>query len=119
MTIISHQDIPLKIGLGTRSKLPSHKIVTAEAGARHCELWEQFMEAGGEIPIHYHKVEEIVTFLSGRVTVTIGAEMTIVEADASVFIPPDVLHGFRNDGPETARLLAFFPTSNPETLYKD
>lgn len=118
MTIISHQDIPLKIGIGTRSRLPSHKIVTAEAGARHCELWEQFMEPGGEIPVHYHEVEEIITFLSGRVTVTIGEETTVVDADASVFIPPNVLHGFRNDGSETVRLLAFFPTSNPETLYR-
>jgi len=94
MAIIAHQDIPLKIGIGTRSRLPSHKIVTPATGAQQCELWEQFMEPGGEIPSHYHKVEEIVTFLSGQVEVTIGEETTIVGADTSVFVPPNLLHGF-------------------------
>ena len=119
MTILRHQDIPLKIGLGTRSKLSGHKIVTAEAGAKNCELWEQFLEPGDEIPVHYHEVEEIITFLSGRVAVTMGREVTQVEAPASVFVPPKVLHGFHNPGPARVHLLAFFPTSGPETLYAD
>jgi mannose-6-phosphate isomerase-like protein (cupin superfamily) len=119
MTIIAHNNIPLNIGIGTRSKLPSHKIVTAATGAKQCELWEQFMEIDGEIPIHYHTCEEIITFVSGQIDVTIGTETTRVEAPASVFVPPQVLHGFRNPGPNRVHLLAFFPISSPETLYQD
>ena len=119
MTIIRHDDVSLPIGIGTRSRLPSRKLVTDKVGAQHSELWEQFMPAGGEIPIHYHPVEEIVTFLTGQVEVTIGAETTIVTAPATVFIPIEVLHGFRTHGAETVHLLAFFPTSNPQTLYQD
>ena len=119
MTIINHQDIPLKIGIGTRSKLPSHKLVTAASGAQQCELWEQYMEQGGEIPVHYHECEEIVTFLSGQVEVTLGEERTLVTAPASVFVPPQVMHSFRNPGSERVHLLAFFPVSDPATLYRD
>ena len=119
MAILAHDAIPLNIGIGTRSKLPSHKIVTAAAGATHCELWEQFMETDGEIPLHYHTCEEIITFLSGQIDVTIGAETTRVEAPTSIFVPPQVLHGFRNPGPERVHLLAFFPVSDPKTLYQD
>jgi quercetin dioxygenase-like cupin family protein len=119
MTILSHQEIPLNIGIGTRSRLPGHKIVTAEAGAKDCELWEQFMEQGGEIPIHYHDCEEIITFLSGQVEVTIGQEKTLVRAPASIFVPPHIMHGFRNPNPERVHLLAFFSASGPETLYRD
>ena len=117
MAILPHHTIPLNIGIGTRSRLPSHKLVTATAGAQNCELWEQFMEQGGEIPIHYHPCEEIITFLSGQVEVTIGQETSLVEAPASVFVPPQVLHGFRNPNPERVHLLAFFLVSGPETLY--
>ena len=119
MTILPHQSIPLKLGIGTRSRLPSHKIVSAETGATQCELWEQFMEQGSEIPTHYHHCEEIITFLSGQVEVTIGTETTLIEAPASVFVPPRMLHGFQNPNPERVHLLAFFPLSGPETLYVD
>jgi quercetin dioxygenase-like cupin family protein len=119
MAIIRHDDVTLPIGIGTRSRLPSRKLITEQVGARHSELWEQFMPEDGEIPLHYHPVEEIVTFLTGQVEVTIGTETTVVTSPASVFIPPEIHHGFRTHGAETVHLLAFFPTSNPQTLYTE
>ncbi len=106
--------------INTRSRIPGGRIVTRQsAGALHMELWAQTMPPGGEIPLHYHECEESLTFLSGRVEVTLGDEIHVVEAVTTVFVPVGVLHRVVNVGEEAVRLLAFFPASSPAVLYLD
>ena len=115
MLVIRHQDQPWVKGY--YSKILSRKIVTSAVGAQSFELWEQIIPAGGYIVPHYHHFEESITFLSGRVVVTLAEETIPVEAGSTLFVPTGVIHGIRNDGREDVRLLAFLATSKPEVSY--
>jgi quercetin dioxygenase-like cupin family protein len=115
MSLIRHDEQP-QIKL---DRIAHRSIVTGAGGAQACELWEQLMPPGGHIPLHYHTVEETLTFLTGRATVTVNEETTVVDADTTVFVPAGVVHGVRNDGAETVRLLAFFPTIDPDIFLPD
>jgi quercetin dioxygenase-like cupin family protein len=88
-------------------------IITRETGARSSTLWDQTLPAGSAIALHRHPTEEILTFLTGQATLTLGESTYTVEADTSVFIPPNTPHAVQNDGNSVLRLLAFFPTATP------
>lgn len=104
--------------IGTRSRVPGKRIVTLlSAGAESMELWEQQMPPGAEIPLHYHEVEESLTFLSGQVEVLVANQRYLASADMTVFVPAYALHQIRNVGGDVVRLLAFFPARAPAVLY--
>ena len=67
--------------------------------------------------LHSHDYEESLTFLTGRVQVTVEGEQSDVEAVTTLFIPPGIEHSVRNDGKEPARLIAVHATSEPKVIY--
>jgi quercetin dioxygenase-like cupin family protein len=115
MTIIRHSEQKV----WKLDRITHRNIVTAETGARQMEVWEQFMPVGGYTPLHYHEVEEVILVLEGKLTATIGEESSEVEANTTLFIPPKVVHGFRNNSRKIARLIAFFPAINPNIYEPD
>jgi len=59
--------------------------------------------AGGRLAEHRHSASEVYYVLSGRGVLTLDGEDQVVSAGTSVFIPGDVPHGIRNDGPAQLR----------------
>lgn len=120
MPVIHHNDLPLgKSKIYDHSKIQGRKVVTEDVGAKACEVWEQFQGPGGVINPHHHEVEETITLIRGRIEVTMEDETQIVDAPATLFIPPKTVHSIRNVGGEDTHILAFFPTTKPTVEYQN
>jgi mannose-6-phosphate isomerase-like protein (cupin superfamily) len=63
---------------------------------------------GPDLHVHHHHVDSFWV-LEGRLAFALGPDGDEVEAAVGSFalVPPDVVHTFRNPGPETARFLNF------------
>lgn len=103
----------------TRSGVPIRRLVTAADGATQTEVWEQTLQPGDHIPLHYHDVEETVVFLGGQIETVIGEETQVTAAPLTAFVPATVLHSFRNVGDEPAPMIVFFPALQPAVIYLD
>jgi len=117
MAIIEHSTRPAHPS--TRSGVPIRKLVSAEDGATQTEAWEQLLQPGDEIPLHYHDVEETVVFLSGEIETVIDQKSVITAAPMTAFVPANQLHSFRNVGTKAAQMIVFFPTLQPAVIYQD
>ncbi|MEM8858556.1 MAG: cupin domain-containing protein [Chloroflexota bacterium] len=118
MYVLSHSEIPARDGY--YSKIINNRMLkTSEVGAASFCLQEQIIPPGGYIVSHSHPYEESLTFLSGRVTVTINDETAEVEAAVTIFIPPHTIHSVINQGSEPAKLIAVHGTNTPEVVYPD
>ena len=84
-------------GDGTTSSSLSYAVVGKGAGA----------------PLHYHEDDEMIVILEGTLEVRLGDQVHHVGADHTLVIPPNEPHAFTNLGPGSARILGFFPSSNP------
>ena len=117
MAIIYHEQEPQKRGY--YSKIFGRKLVTRDVGAQNCEVWEQIIPPGGYITPHYHDFEETITLLTGCVDVQIGDVRKLVSAPATLFIPPQIVHGITNQYDESVHLIAFLATSEAKVLYPE
>ncbi len=110
MPIVDHNAIPevpwrpnsrkwdiTQEGDGTTSSSLSYSVVGPGAGA----------------PLHTHEADELIVVLEGTVEARLGDQVRHVGADHTLVIPPGVPHGFTCVGPESARLITFFPVQDP------
>ena len=63
---------------------------------------------GNRIPLHRHKIDELLVYLEGRGVVRLGVRRHAVEAGSSVFVPAGVAHGTDNTGYEPLHVHAIF-----------
>jgi quercetin dioxygenase-like cupin family protein len=87
----------------------SRTLVGPEDGARELFVEEIRFEPGAEIPRHHHPVVEAWVVLDGALTVRVGDDVAVVEADQTVAIPPGTAHALANRGTVAARALAVAP----------
>jgi quercetin dioxygenase-like cupin family protein len=85
--------------------------ITIKARRPELAMTETLYEPGREGPaphVHHHHVDSFYV-LEGRLEYLIGPELEplIGEPGDFVLIPPDVVHSFRNPGPDPARFLNF------------
>lgn len=80
---------------------------------------ENYLPAGGFVPAHRHEVEELLVCLAGRGEFHIDERMhSFCEGD-TVIIPARRVHSFRNVGDGRMRVLAIFPTAEPDVTWED
>ena len=103
---IVHSDLPI---IPSPSGLPSQHIVTEQTGARSIFVGQQWLQPGDRVLHHTHPVEEALTFLAGTGEATLGDEVVPVSAGMSLYIPPGVVHGFRNIGDSELHVFIVFP----------
>ena len=107
-----------EVFISKNSNLPIARVITQETGAGACELWEQPLKPGDVIPMHYHLVEETITFASGRISVILDGEEYDINADqdgtSSLLIPTRLHHEIKNVGDNSTSMLAFFPAIQPQ-----
>lgn len=60
---------------------------------------------GGSEGLIAHSGEEVGYVLEGRFELTVGKEIFLLEAGDSFFFPSDILHGYRNPGKVTTRVI--------------
>lgn len=68
---------------------------------------------GAGAPLHKHESDEIIVILDGELDVRLGDDVVTVGRDHTLIIPPNVPHGFSVAGEKEARILTFFPISDP------
>lgn len=91
----------------------------ATLGTQRTTLWEQRIEPGGFIPIHYHDTEEVITVLEGAITLNDGESQRTLHAPATLLIPANELHGIEVYGNAQVHLVAAFPTATPQIFDVD
>ena len=104
--------------ISKNSSLPIARIITQSTGSGACELWEQPLQPGDVIPMHYHLVEETITFATGKISVILDGDTYEINADlngtSSILLPSRLHHEIRNIGDKATSMLAFFPSVKPE-----
>ncbi len=82
-------------------------------GGRHVDLGVvyEFIAPGDRIPLHRHKIDEVVLILDGSAEVRLGEETRRVSGGTTVFIPAGVIHGTTNVGDIDIRFVAVFPST--------
>ena len=102
MTIHSLGDfhsVPNRPGMRLR------KLVAAEHDVTSFYIDEFILEQGASVPLHTHPIEEAFVVTAGTLTLQLGDDTLIAEAESVVRVPPGVPHAFRNTSPEPARVL--------------
>ncbi len=92
-------DIPNRPGMRGRN------LMATEHGVTTLFVGELLMEQGSSIPLHTHPIEEMFFVAQGSLTMQLGDETVVAEAESVVRIPPDTPHAVLNASPETARAL--------------
>jgi quercetin dioxygenase-like cupin family protein len=101
-----HAELPI---IPSPSGLPSQHIVTERSGATSLFLGQQWLRPGDRVLLHTHPVEEALMFLAGSGEATLGEEVVPIGAGVSLYIPPGLVHGFRNTGEDELHVVVVFP----------
>ena len=110
MTVFHHESLPVH----TVPRIQTRILVGDASGAAATTIWEQWIDPGGHIPLHYHEVEEVLILLTGSVELVMGDQQETVRAPASILVAPHLVHGLQHVGSEQVHLLAMFPEKSPQ-----
>lgn len=110
MAVFLHDSLPIH----TVPRIQTRVLVGDGSGAEATTIWEQWIEPGGYIPLHYHEMEEVLVLLAGSVELTSGDQNQTVSAPATILVPARQLHGLKPTGTEPVHLLAMFPGKSPQ-----
>ena len=101
-TVIRPTDVePHDRGGGVRT-VP---LVTAETGATQFLNGTTEFAPGSGLPFHSHNCEESVLILEGLAVFDCDGQSIDMDAGDITWVPPDVVHRFRNRGETTMRIL--------------
>ena len=92
-------------------------IVTQKTGAVRSSGGDVTIKPGAQIRPHIHDTEEIIFVHSGTLEAILGDETRTVGPDYTVIAPAGVIHGFDNKSGADARIITFFPFTEPQTSY--
>ena len=109
MIVLKEEQLPWSVV----PRITTRVHAQAALGTRQTTLWEQRIEPGGFIPIHYHDTEEVITVLEGAITLNDGESHRTLHAPATLLIPANELHGIEVYGKDQVHLVAAFPTATP------
>jgi quercetin dioxygenase-like cupin family protein len=107
--VFSYKDVEAQNAEEGASKLKVRWLITKEMGAPNFAMRLFEMKPGGNSPLHSHPWEHEVFIVEGE-GVTVGAdkEKKFKTGDA-VFIAPNELHQFKNNGKKTLKFLCLVP----------
>lgn len=103
MKAINHETQPKE---EWRSGVVTRMCISELTGSKELCIFEQWCLPGTGAPLHTHKVEEVLSVISGKAEVRLGDKTTILRKYESVVIPAGLEHGFRNIGNEELQMRA-------------
>jgi quercetin dioxygenase-like cupin family protein len=102
---------------------PGDRYTFLTTGAQNnggCFILEAFVPPGGGPPPHiHHREDEYFYLLAGQLSVTVAGSTVAARAGDFVQIPRGVVHAFRNDGVQEARMLAIFTPAGMEGWFEE
>ena len=93
--------IPVDRGNGAKT----YPLVGSAVGAQALSTGVSAFQAGLAVPLHSHNVEEVVYVLEGEGECEIEGIVQGVKAGDTAFIPPGLIHCFRNTGENPLKIL--------------
>jgi len=87
-----------------------------ETAGRYC-LIDMFVPPGGGPPPHRHDFEEMFTILEGEIKLTFRGQTQVARAGATVNIPANAPHAFKNVSDQPARLLCLCAPAGQEAFF--
>jgi quercetin dioxygenase-like cupin family protein len=91
-------------------------LAGAQTGGRYCLIDMLVPQGGGPGP-HRHDFEEMFTLLEGELEMTFRGTKSVVKAGATVNIPANAPHFFKNVAAKTARLLCMCSPAGLEEFF--
>ncbi len=85
-------------------------LIGSKQGAERYYMRYFIIEPGGEIPKHSHWYEHEIFVVRGRGILGVGDKEYEVEAGCAIYIPPGVVHWYRNPFKETWEFICVIPT---------
>ena len=67
-------------------------LATKSVGSTEVALWNHFLDAGVDTPLHWHDHDQVIHVLSGSGTVTVAEEQVTVSAGDTVVAPARIHH---------------------------
>jgi len=92
------------------------ELIGRKMGAAAITMGEITIYPGGEIPLHSHKVEDVVLLREGRGEIHMEEEVVKVEAPMSILIPAGIKHTVINTGSEPMKIIYGFPAIDVERM---
>ena len=92
-------------------------VVAGKDTAGRYTLIAMLVPPGGGPPLHRHDFEEMFTFLEGEIEFTFRGEVTVARAGATINIPANAPHRFRNASDSAARLLCLCSPAGQEEFF--
>jgi len=85
-----------------------------------CFILEALVPPGGGPPPHiHHREDEYFYLLQGTLSVVVGGKAIAAKAGDFVHVQRGIVHAFRNDGGENARMLAIFTPAGMEHWFEE
>lgn len=90
-------------------KVERQELICKAMGAKGISMGEITIQPGGEIPMHFHSVEDCVLLRQGSGEIHIDGQVNQVQAPMTILIAPGTKHKVVNSGTEPIRIIYGFP----------
>lgn len=107
MAILKNQELPTE---QMYPKVERKELICKGTGAQGISMGEITIQPGGEIPLHFHSVEDCVLLRQGSGEIHIDGQVHKVQAPMTAIIPPGAKHKVVNTGEEPIRIVYGFPS---------
>jgi len=94
----------------------SKLVMSKEKGAAAITVGELKIAPGHTLPLHVHKVEEALVFLSGDAKVEVDGKEVPVPTPSVLLTPAGMKHCITNVGTSEVRIIFFFPAVEVERI---
>lgn len=105
-TRVDARDEPIR---ASPSGLLTQYLAWKATGGTGLFVARQWLGTGQQVYRHTHAVEEVLLFLEGNGTASLGDDEVAVGPGITLIVPAGVVHGFRNEAEETLLVLVIFP----------
>jgi len=113
------QFVPLDDGSDPDDWRPGSRLALVADPDADLAVIAEHVGVGDSIPLHRHRIDEVVVYLAGEFEVRLGEESLAVRAGDIVVIPAGVVHSQRNTGSMVGEIRAVFPSARIDIEYID
>ena len=92
-------------------------LANSTTGTNAGSVLENYFEENGFVPEHYHSTEELLICLNGAGCILAAGITYDFPANSVAIIPPGTVHKIVSKGKDAMRMLAFFPTAEPDCFW--
>ncbi|MHB8398059.1 MAG: cupin domain-containing protein [Candidatus Limnocylindrales bacterium] len=114
MTFLTVDDVPM---VDVLPGLRARRVVDQARGAGAVTLGEMEIDPGVRLPLHRHKVEEVVVIVDGTGRFTADDAAREVATGSVLLAPAGSAHALENTGSVILRILFIFPSVNVERVW--